>query len=75
MADRTIDTLNEWIAVMVEVVKDNGGSMKQDEAQRLTAKICGVSEARMPYVTTSAVADKLLVRGGLGRWDILSIPE
>lgn len=75
MPDKSIDTLNEWIAVMVEVVKDNGGPMKQDEAQRLTAKICGVSVARMPYVTTNAVADKLLVRGPLGRWDYLSIPE
>lgn len=75
MPNKTIDTLNEWIAVMVEVVKDHGGPMKQDEAQRLTAKICGVSVARMPYVTTSAVADGLLVRGGLGKWDVLSLPE
>ena len=61
MTNKQLDTLNEWIGVLVEVVKDHGRPMKRDEAMKLTARICKVSIARMPFVANSAVADKLLV--------------
>jgi hypothetical protein len=64
MTDKTLNTVDQWIAVLVEVLKDHGRPMREDAAIKLTAKICKVSPARMPFVVNSAVSDGLIVRDG-----------
>ena len=62
MPDKTINTLDEWIGVLVAVLEDRGTPMDVSEAMKLTAKICGVSVVRMVYVVNSAVEDGLVVQ-------------
>jgi len=70
-----IDPINEWVGALVEVLRHYGRPMKQDEVMRLTARICGVSVSRMPFVVQNAVADGLVQRGGLGKYDVLRLVE
>jgi len=62
MTDKTLNTVDQWIAVLVEVLKDHGRPMHEDAAVKLTAKICKVSPTRMPFVVNSAATDGLIVR-------------
>lgn len=65
--------LREWVEVAVGVLEDYGRPMKQDELEKLTAKILGISVIRMPYVITNAIADKRMKRGGPGRYSVLEL--
>jgi hypothetical protein len=70
-----VDTLWRWIDSLVEVLREHGKPMNQDEAMRRTAALEGVALVRMPYVVQNAIAEKLVKRGGLGQWDMLSLVE
>ena len=64
---KPLNTMDEWIGVLVEAVKDHGRPMSEQEAMKLTAKICKVSMVRMPFVVQTALADGLIVRGSDGK--------
>lgn len=65
------DTPEEWTAVLVDVLKDAGRPMHQAEVSKITAKICGVSILRMPFVVETAINRGLIVRGSVSERDLL----
>ncbi|UVG35154.1 hypothetical protein SEA_CECE_119 [Microbacterium phage Cece] len=70
-----IDSPEDWVGVLVEVLRDYGRPMFQSEASRIAAKICGISIVRMPYVVDLAIKDGLIVRGDFDRRELLHLVE
>lgn len=76
--DRTVlaggsDQLWQWAVLTSGVLHKNGGAMRQADLEREASKVLGISIMRMPYVINSAIAENLIVRGGLGMYDHLSL--
>lgn len=53
-----VQRLRGLINLLVQVVEEHGGSMNRQEATREVATKAGISVSELPYIITSAVADK-----------------
>lgn len=53
-----VQRLRGLIDLLVQVIEEHGGSMNRQEATREVATKAGISVSELPYVITSAVADK-----------------
>lgn len=69
----SVKQLWDWINTTVDVLRDHGGTMKQDNLETIAAKVIGISPVRMLYVIQNAIAERLITRGGLGKWDVLTL--
>lgn len=70
---QSVKQLWDWIHTTTDVLRDHGGTMDQDKLEQLAAKVIGISPVRMSYVIQSAISERLMTRGGLGRWDELTL--
>jgi hypothetical protein len=68
-----VSQLWDWINTTVDVLRDHGGKMRQKDLERVASKVLGISVVRMPYVINNAIAERLIQRGGLGKYDHLSL--
>lgn len=69
----SVKQLWDWINTTVDVLRDHGGTMNQDKLEKVAAKVLGISPVRMGYVIQNAIAERLMTRGGLGSWDVLTL--
>lgn len=69
----SVKQLWDWIHTTVDVLRENGGTMKQDDLEAAAAKVIGVYSDQISYVINNAVAENLMDRGGLGKWDVLTL--
>lgn len=56
-----LDTPNDWVVALVEVLKDYGRPMPQDELIKMVAKIVGVMPIRLHYALRLAENDGLIL--------------